>query len=86
MVGQAPLDLDLSLLPNDALVNDIVYKPLVTDLLANARARGNHVVDGLGMLLHQACAGFELWFGRRPEVTTELRTKVLQRVNAENAQ
>ena len=86
MVGQASLDLDLALLPTQALVNDIVYKPLETDLLAAARARGNPVVDGLGMLLHQACAGFELWFGRKPKVTKELRAKVLERVVTEKTQ
>ncbi|CUW37900.1 Shikimate dehydrogenase [Magnetospirillum sp. XM-1] len=77
MTGQSNLDLDLSALPQTALVNDIVYVPLETDLLARARARGNQVVDGLGMLLHQAVPGFAAWFGRRPEVTEELRSFVL---------
>ena len=65
--------LDLSLLPADALVTDIVYVPLETPLLADARLRGLRTVDGLGMLLHQAVPGFEAWFGVRPEVTPELR-------------
>ncbi len=78
MVGQGPLELALEALPRRALVNDIVYRPLETDLLARARARGNPVVDGLGMLLHQARPGFELWFGRAPEVTEELRQLVLE--------
>lgn len=77
MTGQSNLDLDLSALPPTALVNDIVYVPLETDLLARARARGNAVVDGLGMLLHQAVPGFEAWFGVRPDVTDELRAFVL---------
>jgi shikimate dehydrogenase len=77
MKGQAPLDLDLARLPAAAVVNDIVYVPLETDLLRDARARGNTVVDGLGMLLYQAQAGFEGWFGRKPEVTQELRDHVL---------
>ncbi|MFC1673025.1 shikimate dehydrogenase [Pseudomonadota bacterium] len=77
MKGQRPLDLDLSALPVDALVNDIVYAPLETDLLARAKARGNPVVDGLGMLLHQARPGFEAWFGTLPDVTDELRRHVL---------
>lgn len=77
MTGQPPLDLDLSALPGDAVVNDIVYAPLETDLLAAARSRGNPVVDGLGMLLHQARPGFEAWFGMRPEVTEDLREFVL---------
>jgi shikimate dehydrogenase len=73
MVGQPPLDLDLTGLPTAALVNDIVYAPLETPFLAEARARGNTVVDGLGMLLHQARPGFEAWFGIKPEVTADLR-------------
>jgi non-ribosomal peptide synthetase component F len=63
--------------PADAVVTDIVYKPLVTPLLARAAARGLKTVDGLGMLLHQAAPGFERWFGRRPEVDGDLRAAVL---------
>lgn len=77
MKGQDPLDIDLAFLPVTATVNDIVYVPLETPLLAAARARGNPVVDGLGMLLYQAQPGFEGWFGKRPEVTPELRAYVL---------
>ncbi len=77
MTGQPPLDLDLDPLPTGAVVTDIVYAPLETDLLARARARGNPAVDGLGMLLHQARPGFEAWFGVAPEVTAELRSFVL---------
>jgi shikimate dehydrogenase len=77
MAGQPPFELDLTTLPAGALVTDIVYAPLETDLLARARARGNPVVDGLGMLLHQARPGFETWFGVAPEVTAELRSFVL---------
>jgi len=76
MVGKPPLDLDLTALPNHAVVADIVYNPLETALLAAARARGNRIVDGLGMLLHQAVPGFERWFGVRPAVTPELREQV----------
>jgi shikimate dehydrogenase len=76
MTGKPPLDLDLSALPADAVVADIVYSPLETPLLAAAKARGNRTVDGLGMLLHQAAPGFERWFGVRPEVTPELRAHV----------
>lgn len=77
MAGQAGLDLPLDELRADTLVTDIVYTPLQTDLLARAQARGNPVVDGLGMLLHQAVPGFERWFGKRPEVTDALRAAVL---------
>lgn len=78
MSGQPPLDIDLSALPPDAVVNDIVYAPLLTDLLLRAQARGNPVVDGLGMLLWQAVRGFSLWFGQQPEVTADLRDFVLK--------
>ncbi len=77
MTGQRQLDVDLSLLPKDALVVDIVYNPLETELLKQAKARGNPTVDGLGMLLHQAAPGFKAWFGVWPEVTEELRREVI---------
>ena len=73
----APLELDLTSLPPDASVCDVVYTPLETPLLADARARGNPTIDGLGMLLHQAKPGFEAWFGRAPDVTENLRQVVL---------
>ena len=76
MKGQPPLELDVGLLPSHAVVADLVYVPLDTPLLAASRARGLKTADGLGMLLHQAVRGFELWFGRRPEVTAELRALV----------
>jgi shikimate dehydrogenase len=77
MLGKPPLSIDLAPLPTDAVVADIVYAPLETPLLAEARRRGHRVVDGLGMLLYQAVPGFEAWFGRRPEVTPALRDFVL---------
>ena len=73
MAGQPPLDLPLDLVPADAVVNDIVYVPLLTPLLNQARERGLRFVDGLGMLLHQAVPGFERWFGVRPKVDDKLR-------------
>jgi shikimate dehydrogenase len=76
MTGQPPLDVELTALPSDAVVADIVYNPLRTPLLAAARARGNRAVDGLGMLLYQAVPGFERWFGVRPEVTPELKAEI----------
>ena len=78
MTGQPPLALDLARLPTDAVVNDIVYAPLETELLAAGRARGNIVIDGLGMLLHQARAGFHAWFGVDPAVDDDLRAAVLR--------
>jgi shikimate dehydrogenase len=77
MKGQPPLDLDLARLPTDAAVDDIVYVPLETPLLAAARAHGNTCIDGLGMLLHQGRMGFEAWFGQKVEVTAEQRAAVL---------
>lgn len=77
MQGQAVLDLDLAALPAGAVVNDIVYLPLRTDLLLRAEARGLRTADGLGMLLHQASPGFSGWFGVEPEVDQALRDHVL---------
>ena len=77
MTGQPALDLRLDALPPDALVTDLVYTPLETPLLAAARARGNPVIDGLGMLLHQAAPGFARWFGHTPRVDAALRAAVL---------
>jgi shikimate dehydrogenase len=76
MHGQPELAIDVSRLPSQAVVADLVYVPLETALLAAARARGLRTADGLGMLLHQAVRGFELWFGQRPQVTPELRALV----------
>ena len=80
MVGQASLVPDLSPLPEDALVYDLVYAPLETPLLAAARARGLEVVDGLEMLVGQAALAFELFFGKEPprERDAELRALLLR--------
>ena len=77
MAGQDPLDLPLDAAPPDAVVYDIVYVPLETPLLQAARARGHPVVDGLGMLLHQARPSFAAWFGVDPVVDDALRAAVL---------
>lgn len=76
MHGMAPLDVRLDALPAQALVSDLVYLPLETPLLAQARARGHRTVNGLGMLLNQARPGFQAWFGVLPEVTPQLRAAV----------
>ena len=76
MRGQPALELDVDLLSSQAIVADLVYVPLETALLKAARERGLKTADGLGMLLHQAVRGFELWFGQRPQVTPELRALV----------
>ena len=78
MKGQPELELSLDNLPKKAVVYDIVYNPLETKLLYQARSKGNLTIDGLGMLLHQAAPAFELWFGIKPQVDEELRQYVLQ--------
>jgi shikimate dehydrogenase len=81
MVGQPPLDLDLHSLPNDAIVYDLVYAPLLTPLLAAAEARGLRTIDGLAMLMGQAAAAFEMFFGQPAprEYDAELRTLLTAR-------
>lgn len=76
MTGQPPLEVDLAPLRREAVVADLVYAPLETALLADARLRGHATADGLGMLLYQAVRGFQLWFGVRPEVSPELRALI----------
>jgi shikimate dehydrogenase len=76
MRNQPALEMDLSVVPDHAIVTDLIYIPLETKLLAAAKARGLRTVDGLGMLLHQAVRGFSLWFGVRPQVTVTLRAQV----------
>ena len=76
MVGQPLLDIDLTDLPRDALVSDIVYNPLQTRLLAEAAGRGNPTVNGLGMLMHQARPSFKAWFGVMPDITADLRASI----------
>jgi shikimate dehydrogenase len=72
MAGKAPLDLDLSRAAAGLVVADIVYVPLETPLVRDARTRGLRAVEGLGMLLHQARPGFAAWFGIDPKVDEEL--------------
>ncbi len=71
-------NLKLAALPAHALVHDIVYTPLITPLLADAKTMGLQVADGLGMLLHQAAPGFEKWFANKPVVDSTLRQLVLK--------
>ena len=78
MTGQPALDFTLDGLDGGAVVCDLVYAPLVTDLLHRACQRGHVTVDGLGMLLHQARPGFAAWFGVDPPVTEALRSVVSQ--------
>jgi shikimate dehydrogenase len=82
MAGQPPLELDLSALPVAAPVADLVYVPLETPLLRAARARGHAVVDGLGMLIHQAVPGFAHWGGIAPEVDQATRRILLEQLSS----
>jgi shikimate dehydrogenase len=77
MDGEAALRIDFSPLAQGAVVTDIVYIPLKTPLLAEAEEQGFAIVDGLGMLLHQAVPGFEKWFGKRPAVDETLRALII---------
>lgn len=78
MVGKHPLEINLSTLKIGGIVHDIVYNPLETELLKQAKDRGYHIITGIGMLLHQAVPGFEHWFGFRPTVDNELEHYMLE--------
>lgn len=78
MEGHPHLDIDLSKMAKSSVVFDIVYAPLETELLAQARQSGHIAIDGLGMLLHQAAPGFAKWFGQRPGISDELRALVVK--------
>lgn len=77
MQGKPALKVPLDALSTDAVVTDLVYTPLDTKLLEAARKKGCQVVDGLGMLIHQAAPGFERWFGKKPPVDEDVRQVVL---------
>lgn len=76
MVGQRPLEIDLSSAAKDTVVYDIVYKPQETELLREAKNRGLRIVDGLGMLVHQGAAAFKIWFDKDVGFDAELREKL----------
>mgnify|MGYP000751858854 CR=1 FL=1 len=77
MMNKPALEFDISALNQNAIVNDIVYNPLQTELLKNARERGLQTVTGIGMLIHQAVPAFELWSGVKPLVDKGLEDLVL---------
>ena len=78
MTGKPSLEISLNNLPVNSVVCDIVYAPLYTDLLCQARERGNHIVTGIGMLLHQARPAFKAWHGIMPNVDSLLESKILK--------
>ena len=77
MDGSEAPAIDFGVMASSAVVTDIVYVPLKTPILAQAEVQGFAIVDGLGMLLHQAVPGFELWFGCRPTVDADLRQLII---------
>lgn len=77
MTGKSALTVSLDKLNPETLVTDIVYSPLETELLKAARSKGCRVVDGLGMLIHQAVPGFQRWFGQKPVVDQAIRDILL---------
>ncbi|MBC8407561.1 MAG: shikimate dehydrogenase [Rhodobacteraceae bacterium] len=77
MLGCENLDLSLSSINMGTIVLDLVYNPIKTTLLQNAEKQGCKIIDGLGMLLHQATPGFKEWFGVEPKITNEIRKRIL---------
>jgi shikimate dehydrogenase len=77
MIGKPALDISLDRLSKQTLVSDLIYVPPETSFLAAAKARGNVTINGLGMLLHQARPAFQAWFGVLPEITSDLRKKIM---------
>ncbi len=77
MAGKPDFHVPLGVFAHGTVVTDLVYTPLMTQFLIEAQAKGAHIVDGLGMLLHQAAPGFERWFDHRPDVDDATRSAVL---------
>ena len=77
MIGKPEFRVPMDALSPRATVTDLVYTPLKTRFLAEAEAAGCKIVDGLGMLIHQAVPGFERWFGQKPDVDQATRDAVL---------
>jgi len=77
MDGASVPDIDFTPMASGAVVTDIVYIPLKTPILHQAEIQGLRIVDGLGMLLHQAAPGFAKWFGRQPVVDAALRQRII---------
>jgi len=84
MAGQPPLDLSLELVKPDTIVADIIYVPLETALITDAKQRGLRTVGGLGMLLHQSRPAWQLWFGIDPQITSHLRSAMERDINADD--
>ena len=79
MVGSDELQFSLSKANENTTIVDLVYNPINTPLLAEAHKKGCHVVNGIGMLLHQATPGFKEWYGVKPTITKELLNRVMSK-------
>ena len=84
MIGQTPLELSLDSAKSDAIVADIIYVPLETSLIAEAKLRGLRTVGGLGMLLHQSRPAWKLWFGIDPAISEHLRSIMERDINRDD--
>ena len=71
MKGQPSLEIDTSIMKKKAIVYDLVYTPLETELIKSAKKNQIRFIGGLGMLMFQALKGFEIWFGKQPEADEE---------------
>ena len=80
MINQDPLKIDISNLPKDSIVADIVYKPLFTNLLLQAQSQNNPIITGIGMLINQALVGFEMWFGVKEVFNQKLNDILLAKL------
>ena len=78
MVNQQKLDIDISNAKKTAIVYDIVYKPLITDLLRQAKELDLQIITGIGMLIEQALIGFEAWFKTKAKFDLELEKILLK--------
>jgi shikimate dehydrogenase len=81
MHGQPTLELDLSIAKKNTVIYDIVYKPLMTKLLIDAKKNNLPIITGIGMLIEQAIIGFEMWFGQKPQYNYELEKKLIEIAN-----
>ena len=79
MVGSDELQFSLSKANENTTIVDLVYNPINTPLLVDAHKKGCHVVNGIGMLLHQAIPGFNEWYGVKPKITKELLNRVMSK-------
>lgn len=78
LVNGGRLEIPLDATPEDAVVMDMLYRPLVTPFLQAARDLGRRTVDGLGMLVGQAEPSFEAFYGQAPPAGVDARALALK--------